>query len=161
MKSAVGSAGTGEAWVMKIMVGCDHGGFELKDKIVAYLGTLGHEVVDAGTNSLESVDYPHYAMKVARAVARGEADRGILVCGSGIGMNMTANRVPGIRAVLAYEPYGAIMSRRHNDSNVLCMGGRFTGLDMALQIVDVWLREPFEGGRHQRRIELIDRLIDA
>jgi ribose 5-phosphate isomerase B len=156
-----GSSGAERTNAMKIMVGSDHGGFELKEKVVAHLKTLNHEVVDAGTYGPESVDYPRYAMKVARAVAGGEAERGILVCGSGIGMSMTANRVAGVRAVLAYEPYGAKMSRRHNDSNVLCMGGRFTGQDLAFEIVDAWLQETFEGGRHQRRVDLIDRLAGA
>lgn len=161
MTFRIESSATERAGTMKIMVGSDHGGFELKEKIVAHLRFLEHEVVDSGTYGPESVDYPHYAIKVARAVAAGEAERGILVCGSGIGMSMTANRVAGVRAVLAYEPYGAKMSRRHNDSNVLCLGGRFTGQDLAFEIVDAWLRENFEGGRHQRRVELIDRLVDA
>ena len=143
---------------MKIIVGCDHGGFELKEKVVAYLKTTGHQVEDIGTYSAESVDYPPYAVKVAQAVTGGEADRGILVCGSGLGMCITANRLEGVRAVHVAEPYGAQMSRRHNDSNVLCLAGRFVGPDLALEIVRVWLDEPFEGGRHQRRIDLIEQL---
>lgn len=143
---------------MKIIVGCDHGGIDLKTKIVAYLKNVNHEVEDIGTNSHESVDYPYYAAKVAEAVVSGRAERGILVCGSGIGMSMTANRVPGIRAVQASNSYEAKMSRRHNDSNVLCLGGRFLGQDLALEILETWLNEPFEGGRHQRRVDLIDTL---
>ncbi len=143
---------------MRIIVGSDHGGFELKEEVVAFLRGLGHQVEDIGTHDLQSVDYPEYAVKVAGAVARSEADRGVLVCGSGIGMSMTANRIRGARAVLACEPYGAKMSRRHNDSNILCLGGRFTGRDLAFEIIEVWLGEPFEGGRHQRRVELIDSL---
>jgi ribose 5-phosphate isomerase B len=143
---------------MKIMVGCDHGGFELKEKIVPHLKSLAHEVEDIGTHGLESVDYPCYAVKVARAVASGGVDRGILICGSGLGMCMTANRIPGSRAVQISEPYAAKMSRRHNDSNVLCLGGRFVGQDLALEIVNTWLNEPFEGGRHQRRVDMIDGL---
>ncbi len=143
---------------MRIIVGSDHGGFELKEKVVPFLKTLGHQVEDIGTHDLQSVDYPDYAVKVARTVVGHQADRGILICGSGIGMSMTANRIRGVRAVLAREPYDAKMSRRHNDSNILCLGGRFTGQDLAFEIIDTWLREPFDGGRHQRRVELIDSL---
>lgn len=143
---------------MKVVVGCDHGGFELKEKIVPYLKTLHCEVEDIGAYGTESVDYPHYAVKVARAVVDGKAERGILICGSGIGMCMAANRLPGARAVQASEPYSAKMSRRHNNSNILCLGGRFVGQDLAFEIVDTWLREAFEGGRHQRRVDLIDSL---
>jgi ribose 5-phosphate isomerase B len=143
---------------MKIIIGCDHGGYELKEKIVPHLRALNHEVEDIGTHGGESVDYPYYAVKVARAVAEGRAERGILVCGSGIGMSIVANRVAGARAVNVSEPYGAKMSRRHNNSNILCLGGRFTGQDLAMEIVDTWLAEAFEGGRHQRRVELIDSL---
>ncbi|MFP5213744.1 MAG: ribose 5-phosphate isomerase B [Acidobacteriota bacterium] len=141
---------------MKIIIGSDHAGFELKQKVVAHLKNLGHDVEDIGTHSTESVDYPDYALKVARAVAAGQPERGILVCGSGIGMSMAANRIPGARAVLASEPFAARMSRRHNDSNVLCLGGRFTGQDMAMEIVNTWIAEQFEGGRHQRRVALMD-----
>lgn len=143
---------------MKILIGCDHGGLELKERIVAHLKAAGREVEDIGTHTHESVDYPHFAVKAARAVASGEADRGILVCGSAQGMCMTANRIEGIRAAAVFEPYSAKMSRRHNNSNILCLAGRFTGPDLAVEIVDVWLAEPFEGGRHQRRIDLIDQL---
>ena len=143
---------------MKIIVGSDHGGVELKGKLVIFLKEQGFDVTDAGTHGPESVDYPVFAFKVAEAVAQGEAERGVLVCGSGIGMSMSANRVPGVRAVAAFEPFGAKMSRRHNDSNVLCLGERFTGLDLALEILREWLAEPFEGGRHKRRVDLIDQL---
>ena len=143
---------------MKIIVGCDHGGFDLKERILEHLRGLAHEVRDIGTFGRESVDYPAIAIKVAQAVASGDAERGILVCGSGIGMCMTANRVAGVRAVQASEPYEAKMSRRHNDSNVLCLGGRCIGPDLAVEVLDIWLAEPFEGGRHQRRIDLIDTL---
>lgn len=143
---------------MKIIVGCDHGGFELKEQVVSHLKPLNHEVEDIGVHGPESVDYPHYAVKVARAVADGKAERGILICGSGIGMCMTANRVPGARAAQVSDPYAAKMSRRHNDCNILCLGGRFIGLDLAMEILDTWLAEPFEGGRHQRRVDLIDDL---
>jgi ribose 5-phosphate isomerase B len=143
---------------MKIMIGCDHAGWELKEALVPHLQTLHHEVVDIGAHSSNSVDYPYYAAKVARAVADGEVERGILVCGSGLGMCMVANRIAGARAVHLTEPYSAKMSRRHNDSNILCLGGRFLGRDLAMDIVNVWLTEAFEGGRHQRRLELIERL---
>jgi ribose 5-phosphate isomerase B len=146
---------------MKIMIGCDHGGWELKEIILPHLKTLHHEVEDIGAYSSDSVDYPYYATKVARAVAEGEADRGILICGSGLGMCIVANRIPGARAVPISEPYAAKMSRRHNDSNVLCLGGRFIGRDLAIEIVSVWLNEAFEGGRHQRRVELIDHLTQS
>ncbi len=143
---------------MKIIIGCDHAGWELKEILVPYMKTLNHEVEDIGTYGSDSVDYPYYAASVARAVAAGETDRGILVCGSGLGMCMVANRIPGARAVHVCEPYAARMSRRHNDSNILCLGGRFLGRDLAIEIVNVWLNEAFEGGRHQRRVELIERL---
>lgn len=144
---------------MKIILGSDHGGYELKEKISLYLRDRGYEVEDIGTHGPESVDYPHYAVQVARAVAGGKADRGILVCGSGIGMCITANRIPGARAVQASEPFEAKMSRRHNDSNILCLGGRFIGQDLAMEILETWLAELFEGGRHKRRVDLIDSLV--
>lgn len=146
---------------MKIALGSDHAGLGLKEKIKAYLIKEGHEVLDVGTFSRDPVDYPEFAFKVAEMVSGGEAQRGILICGSGIGMSMAANRFRGIRAVNAIEPFTAAMSRRHNDSNVLCLGERFTGEDMALEIVRVWLEEKFEGGRHERRIRLLDNYETA
>jgi len=143
---------------MKIIIGADHGGFELKQVVVGFLKKHGHEVEDIGTNGPESVDYPPYAVRVARAVAAGHVERGILICGSGIGMCMTANRIPNARAALVSEPYAARLSRRHNDSNILCLGGRLLGDHLALEIVSAWILEAFEGGRHQRRVELIDQL---
>jgi ribose 5-phosphate isomerase B len=143
---------------MKIIIGSDHGGYELKQIVVNYLTQLGHQVEDIGTHSNESVDYPEYAVQVARSVTDGESDRGILICGSGIGMCMTANRITGARAALVSEPYAARMSRRHNNSNILCLGGRLLGDQLAMEIVSVWLQEEFEGGRHQRRLDLIDEL---
>ena len=144
--------------LMKIMIGCDHAGWELKEALIPHLQALHHDVEDIGTHGPESVDYPYYGAQVAWAVAEGKADRGILVCGSSLGMCMVANRVSGVRAVAVCEPYAAKMSRRHNDSNVLCLGGRMIGRDLALEIVTVWLNESFDGGRHQRRLELIERL---
>ncbi len=143
---------------MRICIGADHAGWELKDLILSSLRQTGLDVIDVGTNGPDSVDYPVYAFRVARAVSGGEADRGILVCGSGIGMCMAANRVAGVRAVNGHEPFGAKMSRRHNDSNILCLGSRFTGRDLALEIVREWLDEPFEGGRHKKRVDLIESL---
>lgn len=145
---------------MKIAVGSDHAGFRLKGIIRDYLKKEGYEVEDVGTFSEESVHYPEFAFRVAKLVADGKADRGILVCGSGIGMCMAANRVKGIRAVHASEPYSAKMSRRHNDSNVLCLGERFIGQDMAMEILRVWLSEPFEGGRHEIRVQMMDEMGD-
>jgi ribose 5-phosphate isomerase B len=141
---------------MKIMIGSDHAGWELKEVIATHLKALHHDVDNIGAYGTDSVDYPYYAVRVARAVANGETDRGILICGSGLGMCMTANRISGARAVSVTEPFAAKMSRRHNDSNILCLGGRFTGRDLAIEIVEVWLNEAFEGGRHQRRVELIE-----
>ncbi|MCU0571973.1 MAG: ribose 5-phosphate isomerase B [Syntrophobacteraceae bacterium] len=143
---------------MKIMIACDHAGLELKRKLAHHLVGLDQEVEDIGTHDGASVDYPDYAARVARAVASGEADRGILVCGSGIGMCMTANRFRGVRAAQVSEPLSARMSRRHNDSNVLCLGGRFIGEALACEILETWIREPFEGGRHQKRLDLIEGL---
>jgi ribose 5-phosphate isomerase B len=143
---------------MKIMMACDHAGLELKQKLKRHLLGLQGDVEDIGTHDGNSVDYPEYAARVARAVASGEVDRGILVCGSGIGMCMTANRFRGVRAVQVSEPFSARMSRRHNDSNVLCLGGRFIGEALAVEILDTWLLEPFDGGRHQKRLDLIEGL---
>jgi ribose 5-phosphate isomerase B len=144
---------------MKIIIGCDHAGLELKEKLVRHLKQLGLDVEDIGTHDTSPVDYPQYAAQVARTVASGDVERGILVCGSGIGMCMTANRFKGVRAVQVSEPLSAKMSRRHNDSNILCLGGRFVGEALAFEITDVWLNEPFEGGRHQKRVDLIDGLV--
>ncbi len=144
----------------RIAIGSDHAGYRLKEIIKAYLIDKEFQVEDVGTHSEESVDYPEFAFRVARMVRDGDAERGILICGSGIGMAMAANRVRGVRAVNAMEPFSAKMSRRHNDSNVLCMGERFIGRDMAIEIVNVWLNEPFEGGRHQRRVNMLDEKLD-
>lgn len=143
---------------MKIMIACDHAGLELKEKLVRHLKELNLDVEDIGTYDANPVDYPQYAAQVARAVASGAVERGILVCGSGIGMCMAANRFQGVRAVRVSEPFLARMSRRHNDSNILCLGGRFIGEALAFEMADSWLQEPFEGGRHQKRLDLIDGL---
>ncbi len=140
---------------MKIALGADHAGFPLKERIKEYLEEKGYQVIDMGTYSRESVHYPNFAEKVARAIQRGEADRGILICGTGIGMSITANKFKGIRAALCTNEYMARMSRRHNDANVLCLGERVLGVELALSIVETWLKEEFEGGRHEVRVKLI------
>ena len=139
---------------MKVAIGSDHGGFSLKEVIVPFLKELGHDVLDVGCYDEQSVDYPGFADKVCEKVMTSEADRGILICGTGIGMSMAANKHKGIRAALCSEQYTASMSREHNDANVLCMGERVTGPGVAMEIVRTWLSTPFGGGRHQRRIEL-------
>ena len=143
---------------MKIALACDHGGYRLKEVIKSYLEELGIEYVDYGTYSEESVDYPDFAFKAAKGIVNGEADRGIFICGTGIGISIAANKVRGIRAALCYNVYAAEMSRRHNDANVLCLGGRVLGEELAKRIVKAWLETPFEGGRHERRINKIHRI---
>jgi ribose 5-phosphate isomerase B len=140
---------------MKIALGCDHGGWELKAAIAGVLKTLDVEVVDLGTENEESVDYPDYAAKVAEAVSTKKVDRGITVCGTGIGMSIVANKYPGVRAALCHDSYTARMSRLHNDANVLVLGGRVTGVEVAMEMLKQWLATPFEGGRHQRRLDKI------
>jgi len=140
---------------MKFAVGSDHAGFALKERLKEHLKALGQEVVDLGTNSEASVDYPDYGFAVAEAVARGEADRGLLVCGTGLGMSYVANKVEGIRAALCTSPEMAEMSRRHNDANILVLGGRITPPEQAAQILDAWLKSGFDGGRHIRRVQKI------
>lgn len=140
---------------MKIGIGNDHSALELKAEVIAFLKENGHEVVDYGTNSTESCDYPVYGEIVARAVAAGEVERGILICGTGLGISLAANKVKGIRACVCSEPYTARMSRAHNDCKVLAFGARVVGAELAKMIVDVWLNTEFEGGRHQRRVDLI------
>ena len=144
---------------MKIVIGSDHAGYELKLHLREMLFGL-HEVIDIGTDGPDSVDYPDYAAKAARLVASGEAERGILVCGTGIGMSIAANKICGVRAALAFDLYTAMQSRRHVDANVLALGALVTGKGLAAEIVRVWLETPFEGGRHERRIEKIRRLED-
>jgi len=143
---------------MKIAIGSDHAGFALKQALVAPLNNAGHEVLDLGTKGPDSVDYPDFAGAVARSVVSGEADRGILICGSGIGMSIAANRFPGIRAALCLDVETARLSRAHNDSNVLVLAGRKTADAEARSIVDTWLASEFEGGRHAQRIQKIEKL---
>lgn len=146
---------------MKIVMGCDHAGINLKEEVKKHLSGLGHEIDDKGVHSTESTDYPDWAAQVAKAVAAGEAPFGILVCGSGIGMSITANRFRGVRAVLAPTREHAKLGRQHNNGNVLCLGERLTPLDEALAITDVFLTTEFEGGRHERRVQKIDTLAEA
>jgi ribose 5-phosphate isomerase B len=139
---------------LKVAIGCDHGGFGLKDIVKSVLKELGHEIDDLGCDSSESVDYPNFAQAVSALVIEGKCDRGILVCGTGIGMSMAANRIPGIRAALCNEMFSARMSREHNDANILCIGARVIGPGLAEEIVRTWMTTDFAGGRHQRRIEM-------
>ena len=141
---------------MKLIVGSDHAGYPIKEKVSAFLQERGIAVEDVGTYGEESVDYTDFGKKVARKVSDGTFERGILICGTGLGMSMVANRFRGVRAALANDLFSAIMSRRHNDSNILVMGGRLIGDMLALQLVETWLDTPFDGGRHQRRVEKID-----
>jgi ribose 5-phosphate isomerase B len=141
---------------MKIIIGSDHAGYPMKEKVTARLRERGVQVEDIGTYSEEAVDYTDFGKKVARKVSDGSFDRGILICGTGLGMSMVANRFRGVRAALANDLFSAIMSRRHNDSNIMTMGGRLIGDTLAFQLVDTWLETPFEGGRHQRRLEKMD-----
>jgi ribose 5-phosphate isomerase B len=144
---------------MKLAIGCDHGGFELKEEILRFLKKNANiTVVDYGTNVRESVDYPDYGRKVSEAVSNGIIDRGILICGTGIGMSIVANRYPKVRAALCHDHFTAQMSRLHNDANVLVMGERVIGKGVALEIVKTWLDTEFEGGRHQTRLDKIRQL---
>ncbi|RJP80195.1 MAG: ribose 5-phosphate isomerase B [Candidatus Zixiibacteriota bacterium] len=145
---------------MRLSLACDHAGFALKEQLKAHLLDHGHEVLDRGCFDEASVDYPDHGVLAARDVADGLADRAVLVCGSGIGMSIVANKVRGVRAALCFSPELAEMSRRHNDANVLALGARFTDPDTARRILDVWLDTPFEGGRHQRRVDKISGLGD-
>ena len=138
-----------------IAVGSDHAGFELKCEILRHLANSGVEYKDYGTYSTESVDYPTYALKVCNAVVNGEAETGILVCGTGIGVSIAANKVKGIRAALCSNEFSTEFTRRHNDANVMCLGGRVTATEDALKYVDIFLNTPFEGGKHKRRIDMI------
>ncbi len=141
---------------MKIAIGSDHAGFEFKERIRAWLAQRGHEVKDFGTTSTQPVDYPVYIRPVAEAVAGGDFERGIVLGGSGNGEAMVANRVKGIRCAVCWNVESARLGRQHNDANVLSLGGRMMSVETALELVRVWLETPFEGGRHQRRIDLID-----
>lgn len=141
-----------------LAIGCDHGGFELKNHIISYLKEQGMEIKDYGTYDENSVDYPDIAKKVCEAITSGECERGILVCGTGIGMSIAANKIKGIRAAMCTDVYSAKMTTQHNNTNVLCLGGRVVGRELAFMICDTWLSEKFLGGRHQNRIDKISEL---
>ncbi len=143
---------------MKLAIGSDHAGYLLKERIKAYLTEKELGYKDYGTFKMDSCDYPEFAYKVSQAVTQGESDLGILICGTGIGMSITANKIKGIRAAVVYNEKMAQLSRLHNDANVLCLGGRLIEEDQALKILQVWLNTSFEGGRHQNRINLISKL---
>ena len=141
-----------------IAFGCDHGGVELKEALVEFLCSKGMDVQDFGTHGRESVDYPDFGKEVSRAVSLGHAARGVLVCTSGIGMSIIANKFPGVRAALVHDIDGARSSREHNDANILVLSGAKTGVVLARQIMETWLATPFAGGRHQRRIDKINQI---
>ena len=141
---------------LRIAIGSDHGGYEYKEQIVSHLKEKGYECVDVGTYSTDSCDYPVVARAVTTKITTGEADRGILICGTGIGMSIVANKVKGIRAALCGDTFSARASRAHNNSNVLCLGERVIGINLAMDIVDIWLESKFEGGRHQRRVDMME-----
>jgi ribose 5-phosphate isomerase B len=141
---------------VEVLIASDHAGWDLKEVVKSYLSKEGVPFRDLGPFNTQSVDYPLYARALAREISGGKARKGILICGTGLGMSMAANRFPGVRAALCGDPFTARLSREHNDANVLCLGGRMIGTGMALEIVRVWLATPFEGGRHQRRVEELE-----
>lgn len=140
---------------MKIAIASDHGGYDYKQELIPYIQSLGHQVLDLGCHGPASVDYPDYGIPCAQAVARGEADRGVVICGTGIGISISANKVPGIRCALCTDPVMARLTREHNDANMLAMGGRIIGIELAKGIVQVFLSTEFSGGRHKTRIDKI------
>jgi ribose 5-phosphate isomerase B len=142
----------------KIAIAADHGGFELKEDIELFLKEIGYEPVDLGTHNNDSVDYPDFGIKVAETVSRGEISRGILICGTGIGMSIVVNKFPNVRGALCNDIYTARMGREHNDSNILILGGRVVGKGLAREMVRTWLSTKFEGGRHQKRLDKIKEL---
>lgn len=144
-----------------LVIGSDHGGLELKEAVKAALASRGIDTDDFGTDNSESVDYPDFAEKIAGAVSRGDAERGILICGTGIGMSITANKFPGVRAALATDEFMAQMAKEHNNANILVLGGRVLPVDLAVKMVNVWLDTAYEGGRHQLRLDKITKVEDA
>lgn len=146
---------------MKIAVGSDHAGYQRKKEIVTFLSKLGHKVVDVGCHSEDSVDYPDYARKVAKAVSLNRADRGVLICGTGIGMSITANKVPGVRAAVSWNPKSAALASEHNQANVLCLSARLVSPALIPKIVQAWLKTPFAGGRHLRRVKKMMQVEEA
>ena len=146
---------------MRIAFGADHAGFDLKERLVEHVRSRGHEAIDVGTHGPASVDYPTFGRRAARKVLDGEADRAVLVCGTGIGIGMSAGKLPGIRCAMVSEPYSASLARRHNDANALAIGSRVLGPGLAEMIVDEFLDTEFEGGRHARRVGMIEPPADA
>ena len=142
----------------KIAIASDHGGFDLKESVIGNLRNKGCEIDDLGPSSADSVDYPDYGIKLAQAIVEQKVERGIVICGTGVGMSIVVNRFPGIRGTLCSDVYTAKMCREHNDSNILIMGGRVIDKDLALEIVAIWLKTEFEGGRHQRRLDKINEI---
>ena len=140
---------------MRIGIGNDHSAVEMKKEVMKFLQDLGYEVINYGTDSTESCDYPVYGEKVGRAVVAKEVDLGILICGTGVGISLAANKVKGVRAVVCSEPYSARLSRQHNNTNILAFGARVVGIELAKMIIEEWLNAEFEGGRHQRRVDMI------
>lgn len=145
-------------FVKKVALSSDHGGYQLKQEIIGYLKSKNYEPVDLGTDSGESVDYPEFAAKAAQAIINKDVDCAIVLCGSGIGISISANKFKGVRAALCFDSYTAKMCREHNDANIMALGGRITTMDRAKDMVDLFLETEFEGGRHQRRIDKIDTL---
>lgn len=140
---------------MKIGIGNDHAALEMKNRVMEYLEEKGYEVINYGTNTPESCNYPEFGEKVGRAVVSGEVDCGILICGTGVGISLAANKVKGVRAVVCSEPYSAKLSKQHNNTNILAFGARVVGIELAKMIIDEWLGAEFEGGRHQTRVDMI------
>ena len=141
-----------------IAIGCDHGGYDIKNAVIDYMKDKGIEYTDFGCYSTDSVDYPVFAFKVASAVASGECERGIICCGTGIGVSIAANKVKGIRAAVCSDEFCAEMTRRHNDSNIMCMGGRVIDCEKAVKLADIFLHTEFEGGRHSNRVNMITQI---
>ena len=146
---------------MKLVIGNDHVALEMKNEIMAYLQEKGHEVVNIGTDSPDRFDYPVSGYRAAKMVASGEADGGILICGTGVGISLSANKVRGIRCCVCSEPYSARLSKQHNNTNMIAFGARVVGIELAKMIVDAWLEAEFEGGRHQRRIDMIREIKET
>lgn len=145
---------------MKIALGCDHGGYELKEAIKKFITERGGEVIDCGTHSTDSVDYPEYGLKATETVAQGDAELGVLICGTGLGMSYVANKVKGIRCACVSDVFSAEMARAHNNANILAIGARVVGLGLGLKIVETFLGTEFEGGRHTRRVDMITAVED-
>lgn len=141
---------------MNLVIACDHAGYDLKENVKKYLSEQGHSVIDCGTNSTESCDYPVFAKALCKEINDGNAQLGILICGTGIGMSMAANKVKGIRAAVCSDYFSAKFTRAHNDANVICLGARVTGEGLALELIDIFLNTPFEGGKHLRRINMFE-----